>query len=298
MKFNYGKYKKTAVSNLKYYVKGLYHKFDEDHIWVMSAGIAFNLLICAIPFTLILISILGMYLSSESVVRDINNYFRNVVGLTHELRTKVLELVFNRIEEISRYRTLTATIGIVGILWTASSLFSSVRDVLNRVYKVRLEVFYLWGKLKDIGMVFLATLLFVLSFTSTFLISLFKTINEYFFENRLIGFYFIERFISIFLGLVFSFLMFYLIHKIVPHGKIGNKVVLVSSFSSTIMWELLKIAFTIYLVNFSNFTAVYGAYAAIVAVIFWIYYSSFTFVLGAEIGQLYNEKILLKTGLS
>lgn len=294
MKFNLIKYKKTAIDNLKYYVKGLYNKFDEDHIWVMSAGIAFNLLICAIPFTLIIISILGMYLSSESVVSDINHYFRNVVGLTHEMRSKILELVFNRIEEISRYRNLTAAIGIVGILWTASSLFSAIRDVLNRVYKARLEVFYLWGKLKDIGMVFLATLLFVLSFTSTFFISLFKTINEYFFENRLIGFYFIERFISIFLGLVFSFLMFYLIYKIVPHGKIGNKVVLVSSFSSTIMWELLKIAFTIYLVNFSNFTAVYGAYAAVVAVIFWIYYSSFTFVVGAEIGQLYNEKILLK----
>lgn len=294
LKLKFGKYKKTAIDNLKYYVKGLYNKFDEDHIWVMSAGIAFNLLICAIPFTLIIISILGMYLSSESVVSDINHYFRNVVGLTHEMRSKILELVFNRIEEISRYRTLTAAIGIVGILWTASSLFSAIRDVLNRVYKVRLEVFYLWGKLKDIGMVFLATLLFVLSFTSTFFISLFKTINEYFFENRFIGFYFIERFISIFLGLVFSFLMFYLIYKIVPHGKIGNKVVLVSSFSSTIMWELLKIAFTIYLINFSNFTAVYGAYAAVVAVIFWIYYSSFTFVLGAEIGQLYNEKILLK----
>lgn len=294
MKFNYRKYKKTALDNLKYYVKGLYHKFDEDHIWVMSAGIAFNLLICAIPFTLILISILGMYLSSESVVADINHYFRNVVGLTHELRAKILELVLNRIDEISRYRTLTATIGIVGMLWTASSLFSTIRDVLNRVYKVRLEVFYLWGKLKDIGMVLLTTLLFILSFASTFFISLFKTINEYFFQNRLIGFYLFERFISIFLGLLFSFLMFYLIYKIVPHGKTGNKVVLVSSLSSTIMWELLKIIFTIYLVNFSNFTAVYGAYAAIVAVIFWIYYSSFTFVLGAEIGQLYNEKILLK----
>ena len=88
--------------------------------------------------------------------------------------------------------------------------------------------------------------------------------------------------------------MFYTIYKLVPHGNINNKVVLISSISSTLLWEMLKFAFTMYLVNFSNFAAVYGAYGAIVAVIFWIYYSSTTFVIGAEIGQLYHEKKLLK----
>jgi membrane protein len=87
--------------------------------------------------------------------------------------------------------------------------------------------------------------------------------------------------------------MFFIIYKLVPHGKINNKVVLTSAVTSTISWELLKVIFTIYLIHFSNFTAVYGAYAALVAVIFWIYYSSFTFVLGAEIGQLYTERKLL-----
>jgi membrane protein len=88
--------------------------------------------------------------------------------------------------------------------------------------------------------------------------------------------------------------MFYIIYRIVPHGQVNRKVALFSAVSSAVMFELLKHLFTIYLVSFSNFTAVYGAYAALVSVVFWIYYSSFIFVLGAEIGQLYNEKRLLK----
>jgi membrane protein len=89
--------------------------------------------------------------------------------------------------------------------------------------------------------------------------------------------------------------MFYIIYRIVPHGQVNKRVVLISALSSAIMFELLKHLFTSYLVSFSNFSAVYGAYAALVSIIFWIYYSSFIFVLGAEIGQLYNERRLLNS---
>jgi uncharacterized BrkB/YihY/UPF0761 family membrane protein len=69
-------------------------------------------------------------------------------------------------DEISSNKALTAIIGTLGILWTASGLFSTIRDVLNKIYKINLEVFYVWGKLKDIGMVFIVIVLFLLSFTS------------------------------------------------------------------------------------------------------------------------------------
>jgi membrane protein len=285
--------RKAFFEGLGYYAKGLYHKSDEDHIWILTSGIAFNLIICAIPFTLILFSFLGIYLSSEATTATIDNYFKNIVGLTPELKSKIQNLVFTRIQEISHYRTLTAIIGTVGILWTASGLFSTIREVLNRIYKTKMEIFYLWGKLKDIGMVFVSTIFFLLSILSTFILSVIRSIEEKFFSPDFFGLGFIDQLLSVLLGILFSFLMFYIIYKLVPHGKINNKVVIISSVTSTIMWELLKMLFTFYLVNFSNFTAVYGAYAALVAVIFWIYYSSFTFVMGAEIGQLYTERKLL-----
>ena len=288
-------YRKTFFDGLKYYVKGIYDKFDEDHIWIQSAGIAFYILICAIPFTLILFSIFGIYLSSENAMTAIDKYLNAIVGITPELKLKIKDVILNRMDEISSNKALTAIIGTLGILWTASGLFSTIRDVLNKIYKIHIEVFYVWGKLKDIGMVFIVIVLFLLSLTSTAIISILKTIDEKFFFNALFSFGFIENLASVVVGLMFTFLMFYTVYKIVPHGKIPTKVVIVSSVSSTLMWEILKFAFTLYLVHFSNFTAVYGAYAAIAAVIFWVYYSATTFVLGAEIGQLYHEKKLLQT---
>lgn len=260
----------------------------------MASGIAFNMLICAIPFTLILFSILGAYFSSENTSSSIESFLNTVIGLSPDMKIKIKEIILSKVNEISVNKTITAVIGIIGILWTASGLFSTIRSVLNKIYKAHLEIFYLWGKLKDIGMVFLTTLLFILSFASSTILSIMKAIDEKFFYNRLFSFGFIENFVTYILGFMFSFLMFYVIYRLVPHGKINNKVVLISSLSTTLLWETLKLIFTAYLVNFSNFTVVYGAYAALVASIFWVYYSSVTFVLGAEIGQLYMEKRLIK----
>ncbi len=285
---------KNLWTGFKYYTVGLYNKFDEDHIWILSAGIAFYIIICGVPFSLILTSILGLYLSSEGAIGVIDNFLNSLVGITPELKQKIVNIVYSGVDELASYKTLTAIIGILGILWTASGLFSTIRDVLNKIFKTNMEVFYVWGKLKDIGMIFVVTVLFFLSLISTAVISILKTIDEKFFFNTLFKFGFIESLASVVLGLLFTFLMFYTIYRLVPHGKINNKIVLIASVSSTIMWEILKFVFTMYLVNFSNFARVYGAYAAIVAVIFWIYYSSTTFVIGAEIGQLYHERKLLK----
>lgn len=285
---------KPLLLTLKYYILGIYKKFDEDHIWILASGVAFNLLICSIPFILLLFSVLGIYLSSDEAVKKIDDYLTNNLSLPENILVKVKTIIFSRIDEISEHKTLTAIIGTAGLLWTASSLFSTLRDVLNRVYKIREEIFYVWGKLKDIAMVIMATLLFILSFVSTSIISVIQAIQSSFDKYSLLNISFAERLLSILLGLLFTFLMFYLIYKIVPHGKIQNKIVIISSISSTIMWEILKIAFTIYITEFSNMTAIYGAYTAIVAVILWLYYSSVTFVIGAEIGQLYKEKVIEK----
>ncbi len=286
--------RKKFYKDIKYFAVGIYNKFDEDHVWILASGIAFNIVICAIPFTLILLSVLGLYLNSESTAEKINSYLNHTLGMPPEIRQKAMSIIQGRTSEISNNITLTAIIGGIGILWTASGLFSTMRDVLNRVYKTKLEVFYVWGKLKDIGMVFFVLVFFVLSFASTIIISIIRGLDKTFLGGIIHEYSVIQHLIGFVIGLIFSFIMFYLIYKLVPNGKVNTKIALVSAITGAFLWEVLKNLFTIYLVNVANYAAVYGTYAAIVALIFWIYYSSFVFVLGAEAGQLYNEKILLK----
>jgi membrane protein len=89
--------------------------------------------------------------------------------------------------------------------------------------------------------------------------------------------------------------MFYVIFRILPHGVINIKTAVISSIWCSLLWEILKIGFTIYLVKLSNYAAIYGTYAAIAVLVLWIYYSAVVFVIGAEVGQIYNERKLLKS---
>jgi len=279
---------------LKYYAIGFYNKFDEDHVWIMSASIAFNIVICSIPITLILFSLLGIYLNRDGAQEYLNTALKNIVGITPEFQTKISNVILGAIDELSSNSTLTAIIGSIGILWTASGLFSTLRDVLNRIYKTRSDTFYLWAKLRDIGMVFLILTVFVLSFSSTFILSIFEAIDKSFFGDTILKLGFTSSLLTHIIGLIFTFIMFYLIFKLVPQGFVSQKVALISSITASVLYEALKYLFIVYLVSFANYQRVYGAYAAIVAVIFWLYYSSLTFVIGAEAGQLYKEKKLIK----
>lgn len=284
------KYYRTA----KYYAVGFYDKFDEDHVWIMSASIAFNIIICIIPITLILFSILGVYLNREGAEIYLNDALNKVIGLTPELKLKITSVVLGAIDELSTNSTLTAIIGTIGIIWTSGGLFSTIRDVLNRIYKTKSDTFYLWAKLRDIGMVFLILIVFLFSFSTTFILSIFKAVDENFFGNTILSLGFTSTLLTQLIGLIFTFIMFYLIFKLVPQGYVSQKVAVISSLTAAILYEALKYLFIVYLISFANYQKVYGAYAAIVAVIFWLYYSSLTFVIGAETGQLYKEKKLIK----
>lgn len=280
---------------VKYYVLGLINKFDEDHIWIMSASIAFNFIICIIPITLIFTSILGIYLSRQDAAGYLAESLDKVIGITPELKTKIINVAIGAVDELERNTVITFIIGAVGILWTSGGLFGTIREVLNRVYKTKSDTFYLWVKLRDIGMVLLITVVFLLSFSSTFLVSIFKAVDKSLFAEILLSNDFTATFLSQSVGLIFTFIMFYLIFKLVPQGYVSPKIALISSVTASILYEGLKYVFIVYLLSFANYQKVYGAYAAVVAIIFWLYYSSLTFVIGAEAGQLYKEKKLIKS---
>ncbi|MEO8513782.1 MAG: YihY/virulence factor BrkB family protein [Ignavibacteria bacterium] len=285
---------KKIYSEVKYYAIGFYNKFDEDHVWIMSASVAFNIIICIIPITLIMFSLLGIYLQREGAQAYLNESLNNVVGITPELKQKISSLILGAIDELSNNSLLTAILGSIGIIWTSSGLFSTLRDVLNRIYKTRSDTFYLWVKLRDMGMVFLILTVFLLSFSTTFILSIFEAIDKSYFNDAILQLGFVSSLITHFFGLIFTFIMFYLIFKLVPQGYVSQKVALISSITAAVLYEALKYLFIFYLVSFANYQRVYGTYAAIVAVIFWLYYSSLTFVIGAEMGQLYKEKKLIK----
>ena len=76
-----------------------------------------------------------------------------------------------------------------------------------------------------------------------------------------------------------------------PIIKIRKRSVLIGAFWASILWVTAKIIFGLYLSTFTTFSRIYGAYAFVIVVAFWIYYTSAVFIVGAEVGKLFDERV-------
>ncbi len=284
---------KRLYVTVRYYVVKLLIRFDLDHIWIMSSGIAFNFLLCIVPFLLILFTILGLYLDSSMTIERLNDNLNNLIPLPVEMRNKIISELLDRIRELSTNTWITGTIGVVGMLWTVSGLFSAFRDVLSRVYNLKIEKNYFILKLRDIILALTTVLLFILSLAATYTVTLIEIVSKGVFGFE-ISLSFLQSVVSVLVAYAISYILFYIVYRYVPYQSIPKKVVLFSSYISAILFEILKHLFSLYILKFANFGKVYGTYAALVIFIFWIYYVSVIFVIGGEMGAIYLNRNRLK----
>lgn len=274
---------------LKHYFGGLYDRIDRHHIFLLAGGLAFSLLICIIPLILIVFFVVGQVLAKQSVWEEINVFIDRVIPY-QDYANYVKQMVFERVEEFRLYRSMAGIIGFVGLFFASSGLFSSMRTVLNLVYKIKVTEHALIGKLRDFGMVLLVLIYFVL--TTAFLpaIDIFHGMNATakIFEN--LNLKFLEE--LAFSGFSFTIVLvaFLILYWLIPHGRLPKKSIFLSALWAAVMWEIAKQLFGLYMSHAATLERVYGAYIFLIAVIFWIYYSAIVFIIGAEIGQLYRER--------
>lgn len=283
------------ITNLKiyktlyYYIDALIDKFDNDHIWIMSSGISFNILICVIPFTLLLLTILGIYLDSELVQERLINYLNNMIPLPGQYKDRFIFELTERTKELTTNTFLTGAIGLGGLFWTVSGLFSAMREVLRKIYQINSELNYFIGKLRDFILVIISVVLFILSMAITPAVQIFEEYSQGLF-GELITLTLFEKIIPMIVGFIISFCLFYVLYALVPHWKFNRKVILFSSIISAIFFEALKYLFSFYIIKIANYGRIYGTYATIVISIFYIYYLSVIFVAGAELGEIYYKR--------
>jgi membrane protein len=277
----------------KHYFGGLYKCFDDHHVFLLAGGLAFSLFVCIIPFVLIIFAVLGSILNSATVQTQINTMIDTIIPYA-KYADFVKRILFKRIDEFIQYKTIAGIVGGFGLLFAASGLFSSMRTILNRVFGVEVDVNVILGKLRDFALVLMVLLIFFATTISVpFINFIFQYANEIEFLNFLRTGVF-ERILLSLVSITLIFIVFVVLYFSVPLKKIGRRATLVSALWAAVLWETAKQLFGFYLHNYAAFGRIYGAYALIVVVAFWIYYSSVVFIIGAEIGRLFYERQYLR----
>lgn len=248
-------------------------KFDRDHCFFLSAGITFNLIICLIPLSLLLLALVGTYLySDKEVLTHIRRYLE---GMAPALDPKIMKNLLGIIQS----RKIAGILGIVGLIWTSTWVFSSLRTAFNIIFQVKKERGIFHGKAIDLLMIGLAG---ISHLTSMGLTSLMTYTQRYRIQAPLDLGPIVGVFLKYLLPFLFTFWMFFLIYKIIPNRKIRYKAALQTAFFTSLLWEVAKQLFGWYVLNIGRFSMVYGSLSALVIFFLWVYYSSVIVLLGGE----------------
>lgn len=279
-----------TTSWARHYLGGLYHRIDDHHLFLFAGGLAFSVVVCIVPLVLILFSILGHVLD----VADLEARLIGVVDTFIPLPSQaefVKDLLIGRAHEIISHRGVAGLVGTLGLLFAASGLFSSMRTILNTVFHTDKQKNELVAKARDFVMVMAVLCLFLVSVMVAPLFEAFADVAE---STGPLGRYALsalEDTVFSYLSLASIFGAFFSLYYFVTYESLRPRVALVSALCATVLWELATEAFGYYISEFGTMRRVYGTYALAVISVFWIYYAAVLFILAAEVGQLYRERL-------
>jgi membrane protein len=254
------------------FVFALAREIGQDDISNMAASISYYAFLALFPLLLSLLSIFGLFFPSESILQQLINF----VGSFLPGSKGILE---NNISEIVRLRGALGIVGIIGLLWSGSGVFTAINQAINRAWDIKYEHPFYIRKPREFLMLFIAGTLIVLSIGATTLLSQIGRINL-----PVSGA--IVNIGTAILALFFSLVVFTLTHKFTPLNGISWRHVWPGAVLSTFLFEAAKTLFVFYLNNFNRYDVIYGSLASVIILLVWIYFSAFILLLGAEFSSL------------
>lgn len=273
------------------YLKRIWDNSAEDNVLFLAGGIAFNILLAAIPFTLLLITGLTFLLPAVSDVtptRAMNDFIDRLLPFHADASGG---FVHTMLADVLRTRGSVTLYSSILFVWLSTRLFGSLRTALADVFDIENERSIIRGKIFDIQITVVSTVLFVAStLVSTYLalattrglsvllqLGLRKDVMsdlEYYFGRGL--------------ALLFTTLMFFALYKYLPVRKVRTRTALLAALFSGVMFEGARAAFRIVMQGLNPQSIYTGTIAALVIIVVWVYYAALIFLIGGEVGQVYE----------
>lgn len=174
--------------------------------------------------------------------------------------------------------------------WFSTRLFGSLRSVLALCFDGS-DRGIVGGKLFDLGATIVATVAVVvyvvlsayLDLATTRGVVLLREIGLRGSAMSVVG-YLIGRAVA--LSVVLA--LFFVLYRGLPRRRPPREAAFVGALAATLLFELARHVFSLVVQHFDPSSLYSGSIAAIVAVVFWTYYSAFLFLIGGELAQAFD----------
>lgn len=272
------------------YARRVWMNSGEDRIFFLAGAIAFNILLAAVPFVLLLITgltyVLGLSpdASLAEVVALVDRFLP-----THAESAEAP--VHRLIADVVAARESLGAWGAVIYVWFSTRLFGSLRTVLADIFDIEVDRSILLGKWFDVRITIYSTLLLVAWIALSLYLAVARSRGVGFLveagvQQEVMGW--VEYAIGRAIAFGFVVLIFFSLYKYLPNRRIRWRQALVGAAAAAVLLELARNLWTGYTRSFDPGSVYSGTLYALVSVVFWVYYAALIFILGGEVAQAHE----------
>lgn len=256
-----------------------YKRIWDDNVALVSAGVAFYGFFA-------LLSLLGLIVFTYSFVTDPRSVIELMSGLTSVLPTDVASIIAQQlltvVQSSSKAKGLGLLIAVLVAIYGGTNGASAIITALNIAYEEKekrsLVSFYLLAVELTLGALVVA----LVALAGTAALALLQRIipaapYPLVLAGKLLGYVLL---VLVAAGIAAT------LYRFGPSREDAKwEWITPGSLFAAVAWLLLTVAFGFYLGHLTNYEASYGSLAAVVAMLTWMYFSAYAFVIGAELNS-------------
>jgi membrane protein len=248
----------------------------EDNVTLLAAGVAFYAMLAIFPAIIAVVTVYGMVADPNQVETQVGEFARSLPSGADELLTEQLQ---NVTQAGRQSLSIGLAVSLLAVLWSASSGVQGLVKSLNLVYDERESR----GFLKLRGLSLLLTLgAIVVAVVALALITVFPAVIDDLGLGQA-G----ELAASIARWVVLALLVLValaVVYRLAPDRASPRwRWVSWGAVVALVVWLLGSVGFSWYVDNFGKYNQTYGALAAVIVLLLWLFLSAFAVLLGAEL---------------
>ncbi|TXD98164.1 YihY/virulence factor BrkB family protein [Psychrobacter frigidicola] len=261
-------------------VLSTWRETNTSNVWTHCASVGFFGFLSIFPVMAVFVLIYGLAYSPAEMAAQIS-FLRPFVPVT------VYEILDARLSDLISNTTTRLTFSLV--VSTSLALYAGSKGIkyliilINLAFHITQERNFIQGTIRALVLTFAALVVFIIALSSIAAIPL---VAGYFpFPQIVKTIALWSRWPILAIIIFVSFLGLY---RFAPNRKMVRlKALIPGAALATVLWILLSGLFSLYVQNFNNYSAEFGALSAAVVIMLWLYYSAFIVALGA----VFNSEI-------
>ena len=255
---------------------------SNSNVWAHCASVGFFGFLSIFPVMAVFVLIYGLAFSPAEMQSQIS-------FLQPFMPTTVYDVLDARLSELISNTTSRLTFSLIIstflALYAGSKGIKSLIVLINLAFHITQERNFLQSTIRALSLTFAALVVFIIALASIAAIPL---VAAYLPFPQIVKTIALWVRWPILAGIIFvSFLGLY---RFAPNRELVRlKKLIPGSALATVLWILLSGLFSIYVQNFNNYSAEFGALSAAVVIMLWLYYSAFIVALGAVFNSELTE---------